>query len=364
MSDCLYKIALTKIPKVGPVTARNLISYCGGIKEVFEARKKELEKIPGVGDRIASLIVKKDYFEAAERELDFIENQEITPLFFLDNAYPSRLKHSGDAPILLYYKGTVDLNHPRIVAIVGTRKPSFMGVALCEELVEGLAAYDVLIISGLAYGIDVTAHKKCLDIGSSTLGILGHGLKRIYPAQHRSIARQMIENGGLLTEFASDVGPDRENFPMRNRIVAGMCDALIVVETAIKGGSMITAQFGNEYNKDVFAVPGRVKDTHLQGCNHLIKTHKAALIESAKDVGYIMRWEELDQKKEIQRQLFVELTDQEKVVANLLKQSEEIGIDELVHEAKLNPSQVASLLLSLEFKGLVKPLPGKRYILI
>ena len=364
MNDWLHKIAITKIPKVGPVIARSLISYCGGIEGVFEARKRELEKIPGIGSTIADSIVKKEYFKAAEYELNFIENQEIKLLFFLDEAYPNRLKHINNAPILLYYKGNADLNSPRIVAIVGTRKPSFLGVATCEELVEGLAAYDVLIISGLAYGIDVTAHKKCLEMDIGTVGVLGHGLKRIYPAQHQHIARQMTENGGLLTEFAADVGPDKDNFPMRNRIVAGMCDALIVVETAIKGGSMITAHLGNEYNKDVFAVPGRVKDAHLQGCNRLIKTHKAALIESAKDIGYIMRWEEMDQQKEVQRQLFVELNDQEKIIADLLKQTDEVGIDQLTYKSKLSPSQVASLLLSLEFKGLVKTLPGKRYMLV
>lgn len=363
MSDWLNKIAITKIPKVGPITARNLISYCGGLEGVFEARKRELEKIPGVGEKIAQTIVKKSFFKEAEQELRFVENQEIKPLFFLDKAFPYRLKPLDDAPLLLYYKGTANLNHPRIVSIVGTRKPTPTGIAICEELVASLKTYDVLIVSGLAYGIDATAHKKSLDVGIDTVGVLGHGLQQIYPSQHRQIAQQMLKKGGLLTEFTSGTGPDAPHFPMRNRIVAGMCDALIVVETRKKGGSMISAHYGNEYSKDVFAFPGRIKDTHHQGCNHLIKTHKAALIESAKDIGYVMRWEEANQKG-APKKILIKLTDGEQIIADLIKESEEISIDQLTYQSKLESNQVASLLLTMEFKGLVRTLPGKRYMLI
>ena len=363
MNDSLYKIALTKIPKVGPVTAKNLVSYCGGIRNVFEARKKELLTVPGVGEGIAQHILEKDYFEEAEAEMAFIEEQDIQLLSFLDDAYPNRLKPLDDAPLLLYYKGNADLNHPRIVSIIGTRRPSVLGVATCEKLVEDLADYGVLIVSGLAYGIDVTAHKKSVEKDIANIGVLGHGLKQIYPPQHRSIAQQMVENGGLLTEFTSNTRVEREHFPMRNRIVAGMCDAVIVVETAKKGGSMITAMIANEYNKDVFAFPGRVNDLSRQGCNYLIKTHKAALIESAKDIGYIMRWEE-QQNKGIQRQLFVELNDQEQMIVNLLKETNEIGIDKLSYETKISNSRLAPILLNLEFQGIVKTMPGKRYLLV
>lgn len=363
MNDSLYKIALTKIPKVGPVTAKNLVSYCGGIQNVFEARKKELLTVPGVGPGIAKHILEKDYFKEAEAELEFIENQGIQLLSFLDEAYPHRLKPLDDAPLLLYYKGTADLNHPRIVSIIGTRKPSTLGVATCEQLVEELADYGVMIVSGLAYGIDVTAHKKSIERDIATVGVLGHGLKQIYPSQHRSIAQRMIENGGLLTEFTSDTKVEREHFPMRNRIVAGMCDAVVVVETAKRGGSMITAMIANEYNKDVFAFPGRINDLSRQGCNHLIKTHKAALIESAKDIGYIMRWEE-QQNVGIQRQLFVELDDQEQKIVDLLKENNEMGIDKLSYETKLHSSRLASILLNLEFQGIIKTMPGKRYLLV
>ena len=364
MSDWLHKIAITLIPKVGPITAKNLISYCGSIEAVFEARKRELLKVPGIGEGIAAAILKKDYFEAAERELEFIEQQDIQPLFYLDDAYPNRLKSLENAPLLLYYKGSADLNHPRIVSVVGTRKPSTLGVANCEQLISELKNYGILVVSGLAYGIDVTAHKKCLEENIETVGVLGHGLKKIYPAQHRQVAYKMLDNGGLLTEFTSDTHPDREHFPMRNRIVAGMCDAVVVVETAQKGGSMITAFCANGYNKDVFAFPGRTNDAHLQGCNHLIKTHKAALIESAKDIGYIMRWEELDERKEVQLNLFHDLTVEEQSIVGILKEKNELGIDQLVYETQINNSQLASLLLSLEFKGLLKTMPGKRYLLV
>jgi len=364
MDDWLYKIALTKIPKVGPVTAKTLVSYCGGVQAVFEARKKELLKIPGIGPSIAASILQKDCLKVAETELQFLEKQQVKPLFFLDEAYPKRLKPLDNAPIVLYYKGTTNLNHARIVSVIGTRKPSALGIATCEQLVEDLAAYDVIVVSGLAYGIDVTSHKKCIELGIETIGVLGHGLKRIYPAQHRQIAHQMLEKGGLLTEFTSSTQPERENFPMRNRIVAGMCDALVVVETAEKGGSMITAHFANDYNKDVFAFPGRVNDKHLQGCNRLIKTHKAALIESAKDIGYILRWEEVDFPKLVQRQLFESFSDQEQIIIDVLKNKEAISVDQLSYESKITSSLLAPVLLNLEFRGILKTIPGKRYLLL
>lgn len=362
MTDWLHKIALTKIPKVGPVTARNLISYCGGVEGVFKAQKRALMKVPGIGEKTATTLLKKEYFKIAEKELTFIDKKGITPLFFLDEGYPQRLKPLDDAPIMMYYKGTADVNHPRIVAVVGTRKPTEVSGLLCEEIVEGLKAYNVLVISGLAYGIDAIAHRKSLELDMETIGVLGHGLNQIYPAQHRQVAEKMLQQGGLLTEFTSDMKPDAGHFPMRNRIVAGMCDALVVVETGKKGGSMITAQYGNEYSKDVFAIPGNIKDVHAEGANHLIKTHQAALIESAADIGYIMRWEETE--NDGLEKVKAPLTSPEQTIADLMKQSSEIGIDQLTLASKFAPNEVASLLLTMEFKGLVKSLPGKRYMLI
>lgn len=364
MNDSLYHIAITRIPLVGAITARTLISYCGSAEAVFKAKKRELLKIPDVGERIVANICNGNALAAAETELQFLEKNKIKSLFYLDDAYPSRLKHYQDSPVLLYYKGTVDLNAPRIVSIVGTRSPTPQGLSICEEIVEGLQAYDVLVLSGLAFGIDAAAHKKCVELSIPTIGALGHGFDQLYPPQHRQLADKMVLNGGLLTEYPSHTKLDPRNFPMRNRIIAGLCDALIVMETGIKGGSMITAHMANEYNKDVFAVPGRVKDKQSQGCNHLIKTHKAALIESTADIAYVMRWEELDAQKQIQQQLFVELSEEEKIIVALLHQKEALGIDQLLLETRTSSSELATTLLSLEFKGVLRSLPGKRYVLV
>ena len=365
MKDLLYKVALTKIPLVGAVTAKNLISYCGGAREVFEARKRELIKIPGIGLQTANSIVNQTVLEEAEKEVAYIEQENITPLFYLDENYPQRLKHYPDAPVVLFYKGTANLNHHRIVGIIGTRKPTPQGISICENLVEELKSFGPIIISGLAYGIDISAHRKTLELGMETVAVLGHGLKRVYPAQHKKTALEMIERGGLLTEFASHVNPERENFPMRNRIVAGLCDAVVVVETAVRGGSMITAQLASGYNKDVFAFPGRVKDKYSQGCHQLIKNNIANLTEGVDDITAVLGWEKKEHngKASKQEQLFYALTDLEKLVVDAIQEAEEIGVDQLSFQIKISNSELASLLLNLEFQGVVRSLPGKRYVL-
>ncbi len=365
MEELLYKIAITMIPHVGPKTAKQLIAYCGSAREVFFAKKADLLKIPNIGEQTARTVVEQKILHQAEAEIRYINKNEISTYYYLDEDYPSRLRHHPDAPVMLYYRGNADLNALRTVAIVGTRKPSPYGVQNCEEIVEGLSHYGVSVISGLAFGIDITAHRKCLDCKIPTIGVLGHGLLQVYPPQHHTVGQRMIENGGLLTEFSHQTTPEREHFPMRNRIIAGLCDALIVVETAKKGGSMISAQFANDYNKDVFAVPGRSKDPMARGCNLLIKSHRAALMETAEDLAYVMRWRAMDQvQRQIQQQLFIELSTEEKIVVDLLRQNEELDIDSLTFNCKKSNSEMASLLLNLEFKGMVKSLPGKRYILI
>lgn len=365
MKDLLYKIALTKIKGIGAITAKNLISYCGGAEAVFEASKKELMKIPGIGEATAQLVIEQDVMRESELEIEFLEQHGIRPIFYLDKDYPQRLKHYNDCPLLLFYKGTSNLNHSRTLAIVGTRKPSPYGVSICEELVEKLADYQPLIISGLAYGIDVTAHRKSVELGLETIGVMGNGMARIYPPQHKKTAYQMVENGGLLTEFTSKVSPDRENFPMRNRIVAGLCDGLLVVETAEKGGSMITARMAESYHKPVFAVPGRVRDNTAKGCNFLIKSGRARLVEGVEDIVSILNWETGNNKNENrQAKLFVPLTDEEKAVLDLLQKEEEAGIDKLTLDTKIEHSKIASVLLELEFKGIVRMIPGKRYVLV
>jgi DNA processing protein len=360
--DLLYKLALTQVPGVGPKTARSLIGYCGGVQAVFEASKKELSRIPGIGPQTAHQVHSFREFSWAEQEIQFIEKNGIQPLFYLDSAYPRRLTHLPDAPIMLYYKGNENLNQNRILAIVGTRQPSPRGKATCEELIDQLTEYQPLIVSGLAYGIDYTAHKKALQAGLPTIAVLGHGLDRIYPAAHRAVAYEMIDQGGLLSEFHSQTLPDREHFPMRNRIVAGMSDAVLVIETARKGGSMITAHLANDYHRDVFAVPGRIQDEQSSGCLHLIKTHKAALIEHADDLAYVLQWEKSNTPASVQTSLFPELSVLENKVLDLVRKNEEISLEKLIFETELVGSQLASILLQLEFKGLVRSLPGKRYM--
>ncbi|MES2691207.1 MAG: DNA-processing protein DprA [Bacteroidota bacterium] len=253
MENLVWQIALTQIPGIGDVLARNLVSYCGGIKEVFHQKKHKLLHIPGIGEKLAESIVHFKNFKPAEAEQKFIEKHGIKTMFYLDKNYPKRLTHFPDAPVLLYSLGNADLDTGKIVGIVGTRKASDYGRSFTDELIEEVKPTGALIISGLALGIDVTAHRSAVKQALPTVGVMAHGLDRIYPAQHKNIARQMLENGGLLTEFTSGTNPDRENFPKRNRIVAGLCDVLVVVETGIKGGAMITAEIANSYGKDIMA---------------------------------------------------------------------------------------------------------------
>lgn len=330
---------------------------------MFENSKKALLKIPGIGPTVAKHITRQDVLKEAEQEISFIEKHRIQALFYLDEAYPSRLKQIYDAPIMLYFSGKGDLNKFRMVSIVGTRKPTLLGITLCEELIEGLQPYGVSIVSGLAYGIDIVAHRQALNHQMETIGVLGHGLDRIYPAPHRTTARQMINRGGLLTEYSSHTEVDARHFPMRNRIIAALCDALVVIETGRKGGSMISAEMANGYNKDVFALPGHAKSQSSAGCNYLIKSHKAALIESAEDLVKNMRWEEIDASKAIQPQLFTELEPEEKALCQLFNGNDEMAIDRLIAGLGKSSSEMASLLLQLEFKGVIRSLPGKRYVL-
>lgn len=364
MDDLLYKLALMRIPNVGAVTARSLLAYCGSPEAVFSARPKELKHIPGVGEITARQIHSKEALRLAEQEIPYLEQHEIRVLFFQDADFPERLRRLDQGPVLLYYRGTADLNHLRTVGIIGTRKPSVWGTAMAERLVEQLGPYQPLIISGLAYGIDICAHRAALQQGLPTLGVLGHGLNRIYPAVHRRTARDMIEQGGLLTEYPFFTEPEREHFPMRNRIVAGLCDAVVVVESPEKGGSIITAQFANDYNRDVFAVPGRVQDAVSAGCNWLIKTHRAALLENAEDIAHLLRWEAEGHSPEQQLRLFNDLGPEEKIIVDLLREQEALHIDRLMIDSKLPSGLVVATLLELECRGIVRVLPGKRYVLI
>ena len=357
-----YQIALNLVPNIGDIHAKALINHFGNAEAIFSARKKELESLEGIGIIRANSIKNFRDFSKAEEEIDFIKKYKITPLFIADKIYPQRLLNCYDSPAMLYYKGNADLNSSKIIAIVGTRNNNEYGKAICEKLIEELAEEDIIIVSGLAFGIDSIAHKGAIKNNLKTVGVLAHGLDRIYPSQNSGLAKQMITNGGLLTEFRSLTKPDRQNFPSRNRIVAGISDAVIVVETGIKGGSLITAELGNSYNKDVFAFPGRANDIKSEGCNFLIKNNKAGLITCANDILENMGWKK---KKEIsvkkQRELFIELTPDEKIVVNILQQQEQVHIDELFLTSKLNSSAVAAALLMLEMQGIITSLPGKIY---
>lgn len=359
--ELLYNIALTLVPNVGAVTAKNLVSYCGGAEQVFTAKKTKLLAIPGVGDLIAQSILQFKEFKRAEKEIAFAEKNNIRILTFQDADYPKRLRNCIDAPIVLYYKGNAELNAARVIGMVGTRNATVYGKHFCDTLVQQLQPYDVLIVSGMAYGIDIASHKACIKHNVPTVGVLAHGLDRLYPAVHADTAKKMMDNGGLLTEFITDTNPDRENFPQRNRIVAGMIDGLIVVETDREGGSMITAALAYNYNRDVMALPGNIDNKNAKGCNYLIKTNKAALIENAADVVQCMNWEVQEQKPKTQRELFVELDAEEKMVYDILQQDGEMHVDELSQKLPFTPGKLAGLLLNLEFQGIVLSLAGKRY---
>jgi DNA processing protein len=335
---------------------------------VFETGKANLLKIPGIGEVLADTIVNsKALLSEAEKEVQFIQENNILPLFFTDENYPHRLKFCNDSPIMLYYKGSADLNAERIVAVVGTRQPTEYGKETTMKFISELKGSGILVVSGLAYGVDILAHRQSLENDLDTVGVLAHGLDRLYPQIHENTADKMLKKGGLLTDFRSGTNPDAVNFPKRNRIVAGMCDALVVIESKREGGSLITATIANSYNKDVFAFPGRVNDPFSVGCNGLIKTNKAALMESAADLFYIMGWEtEKKEKKKPAQQipLLLDLSEEEQKIINIFSEKKQLHMDEISYASNFPVSKVSSLLLQLEFSNLIKSHPGKMYSLV
>lgn len=363
VNDLLYQIALTLIPNIGPVQAKILLQHLNP-DEIFKTKISALEKIEGIGSVRAASIKEFNDFSKAEDEILFIEKYNIRPLFISDKNYPQRLLNCYDSPTLLYYKGEADLNASKIIAVIGTRNHTEYGKQVTEKLVRDLATENVIIVSGLAFGIDAIAHKTAIKNNLPTVGILAHGLDQIYPSEHSGLAKDMIRHSGaLLTEFRNKTKPDKHNFPTRNRIVAGMSDATIVIETGIKGGSMITAELANGYNKDVFALPGRTSDIKSAGCNYLIKNNKAILLTDAKELVEIMGWEERNKKSGIKRQkeIFIELSKDEKIIVGILKEKESISIDEINLKSGLSSSAVAAAILNLELQNAVLSLPGKLY---
>ena len=365
-NDLLYQLALTQVPRIGCVHARLLIQHFNTAEAIFKASLTELEQIEGIGTIRARSIKSFNRFQRAEQEIAFLEKYHIQPLFLTDAAYPQRLLHCYDAPTLLFYRGQADLNASRVVAIIGTRNNTEYGKQITEKMVSNLAALQVLVVSGLAFGIDAIAHRSALKNELPTVGVLAHGLDSMYPSEHTHLAKDMVkQGGGLLTEFCSTTLADKHNFPTRNRIVAGMSDAIVVIETGVKGGSMITADLANGYNKDVFAIPGKTTDAKSAGCNDLIKNNKAMLLTDAQQLAAIMGWTDaLPQKTQLQKELFVQLNSEEKIITDILAGKEAVHIDEINIKSGLSSSTIAATMLNLELQNVVSVLPGKRYQLV
>lgn len=360
----LYQIALTQIFGVGDIRARQLLEGIGDEEYIFRCSRKDLLSIKGIAKNLVDEIKNPEVLKKAETELLFIEKNKIQTFFFSDNDYPTRLKDCLDAPILLYYKGNADLNSKKVVSIVGTRKSTNYGDGFCEQFIDDISkAYpDLLIVSGLAYGIDIQAHKSALKYHLSTVGVLAHGLDRIYPSVHRKTAVEMLEHGGLLTEFVSGTEPERYNFVRRNRIVAGMADAVLVLESDKKGGSLITADIANSYNKEVFSLPGRIVDIHSAGCNQLIVDNKAVLLQSVDSFLKQMNWD-TDKKKSKpkQQKLFLDLSAPEQLIYNILFTTEHMHVNMLSAQSEIQISLLFPTLLDMEMKGIIESLPGGLY---
>jgi DNA processing protein len=365
MSDLLlrHKIALGLIPRIGDINARKLVSYFGSVEAIFSEPYRNLIKIPGIGSGIAKHISDKSYLKTAEQEVEYIAKNKIRTFFYLDNDYPFRLRQCDDSPVVFFFKGSCDLDAIKILSVVGTRNATSRGKELCEKIIGGLAEGhpDLIIVSGLAYGIDIASHKAALSNNLQTIGVLGHGFNTIYPSVHISAARAILNQGGLLTDFTSDALPERNNFIKRNRIIAGLSDATLVIESGIKGGALITADIAASYNRDVFAVPGRPDDQWSAGCNSLIRSNKAALTECSDDIEYFLNWKRERSKPAVQRTLFSELDDREKMIYELIVKEGELTIDTMCRALEMPVYKLSALLLQMELKGLLKCYPGNIY---
>jgi DNA processing protein len=348
---------------VGDVLAKNLVSYCGSPEAVFKAPKAKLLKVPGIGKKIAESIYHHDVLERAKAEVEFIRKKKLRTFFFHEKLYPQRLTHCADSPVLLYGLGNFDPNPQRVIGIVGTRNATAYGRDMVKRIINDLTPFKPTIVSGLAYGIDIAAHKAALNAGIPTIGVLAHGLDRIYPGVHKDIARKMLKQGGLITEYPSETNPDAENFPQRNRIIAGLVDALIVVESDVRGGAVITADVAGSYDREVFAVPGRVGDAWSRGCNFLIQTNRAMIYTGVETLAENLRWEVKRKAPEKQRKLLLNLSEEQKRIMHVFDGMDSISGDDVVAKTGLSTTKVAALLLELEFEGVVKALPGNRFVL-
>ena len=365
----IYTLALTRIPGLGLIGACHLVRTLGNASAIFQHRKELKELIPEVSDKLIQALDCPEAIRRAEQELAFAEQNQIQCLTLNDPSYPSRLRECEDAPLALFYRGNAPLNTQRVISMVGTRHATSYGEDLCSSFMQELSHLcpDILVVSGLAYGIDIHAHRNALKQGFPTIGVLAHGLDRIYPSAHRKTAIEMMDHGGLLTEFMSGTNPDRQNFVRRNRIVAGMSDATIVIESAAKGGALITAELAESYHRDCFAFPGRATDIYSAGCNELIKNNRASLILSAEDFVQAMGWNATHRKAKeaVQRELFLDLNEEEKKIVDILQETTEgIQINTLVVKTNIPIHRISPLLFELEMKGVIRALAGGVYKMI
>lgn len=359
--DLLYVLALQNVPNLGDSSAKKLIRKLGSARAVFNARKESLLKIDGVGSIKLKGLSSKERLLAAEAELNFIEKNNINCSYYQDENYPEKLKHCLDGPILLFSRGNIALKNKKIISIVGTRRVTTQGITFCEKFIEELAPLDPVIISGFAYGVDITAQKAAVKNGLQTIGCLAHGLNQIYPKVHERYVSQIEEHGGFYTDFWSTQDFDRNNFLKRNRIIAGLSEATVVIESAEKGGSLVTADIANSYDREVFAVPGRPTDSQSKGCNNLIKSQKAHLLTSAADLIYILNWDINPSAISVQKQLFIELEPQEQLVYDYLIEGGKQQLDIIALQCKIPTYKAAGVLLEMELKGSIRPLPGKLF---
>ena len=359
--ELYYLLALQKVDGIGDVLAKKLVTVFGSAENVFKAKRQQLKSVDGVGSILLNNLGNKSVFKKADTEIDFIKSNEIKTYSFLEDGYPEKLKHCIDGPVLLFSSGNINLDNRKIISIVGTRQVTPHGAEFCRNLIAELAPLNPVIVSGYAYGVDIVAHLAAMENNLQTIGVVAHGLNQIYPKSHKKYVSKIHANGGFMTEFWSTSEPEKENFVKRNRIVAGMSEATIVIESAGKGGSLITANMANGYNRDVFAVPGRILDKYSEGCNNLIKTQKANLLTSAADLVYILNWDLENTTKPVQKQLFVSLeNDEQKVYDYLHKKGKEL-LDIIALECDFPIFRISGLLLNMELKGVIRPLPGKLF---
>lgn len=360
-NQLFYLLALQRVEGVGDIIAKKLLAHFGDAEAVFKAKSSQLAAIDGIGNMLLKNFKDQSVFAKAESELQFIASNLIKVTYFQDDAYPERLKHCFDSPLVLFSSGAIDLKSRKTISIVGTRQITSYGIEFCRKLIEDLASLNPVIVSGFAYGVDIVAHQLAMENNLQTVGVVAHGLNQIYPKVHKKYVAKMEENGGFMTEFWSSSNPDKENFVRRNRIVAGMTEATIVIESAERGGSLITANMANDYNRDVFAVPGRVTDKYSQGCNTLIKTQKAHVLTSAADLIYMLNWDLEKAVKPVQKQLFVALDDDEQKIYDYLLQSGKELLDIIALECDFPIYKISGILLNMELKGVIRPLPGKLF---